>query len=938
MLDERRPPRALATADPSLAKSAMDHLLSEDEIPAPQAGRDVESQRVYDALQRRIFGLEAGPTMIGRWQLRGRIGRGAMGTVYEAYDPELDRRVAIKVLHPMSPEIAAARRTRLRREAQAMARVKHPSLVEVHDVFAEEPQPYVVMELIEGPTLRAWQEPPERGWRAIVRAYIAAAQGLAALHDVGLVHRDFKPDNAMIDRDGRVRVVDLGLVFAECVADDQDVPTSTTLTRDGLLVGTLSYMAPEQLQGRRGDARSDQFSLCAALYEAVYASRPYAGGDPEALLADMARGRPPLAPNPRGAPRWLGRVLRRGLEHQPEQRFSDMRALIAALERGLARRRRLALGGAALAALGGLSSLWLVRSVDTCRDVDAELDGVWDADQARAIRQIFLAQDHPQADRAWSQLAASIDASREQWLRLRRDTCPALREASPAPSALERTRCLDEARLFLKLVAERYRAETSVSVRHGREVAAEFAARVQRCSQIAADRPGNPRPALDVPIQAALIEAEAELAMGQLVRAQRAAEAAVALAEQADLDVARAEAHHRLGRILGHRRRASEALEHLEAAASGARRGNLPLTGVDAELFAAKLTILDLGTADGIEPRLRDLEDTLVGLERSGRDVRSRRAELNEVRGFAARVRGDASGTIEHFARALRLHGEPVVASWSSPCPTAPQAQVPERLAGELDEPINFVRGLNNLALALGEVSEHRACTETIYRSALALADARLGELHPASVEIRFDYGEQLAREGRTAEQAEVLRPVAEASVLLFGEESVPVADAWLNLFSLAAEQNDLDKAGELLGRAVRLYESHCDDRGCPANYGVALQAGAELLRARARSLQGPGELSRAREAFEQAVPAYERACEELGRRGETADARVTCMYQLVEVLTTLGRRDAAGAVWAAAEPHFQRLGSVDDELVALRQGSNPSNQQEETNAPPDRE
>lgn len=924
MHDEQRQPRTLATAGQTLAQSDMVDLLSAEQIPEPKAGRDVESQRVFDSLQNRLFGVETGPTAIGRWQLRGRLGRGAMGTVYEAYDPELERRVAVKVLHPMSPEIAAARRIRLRREAQAMARVKHPNLVEVHDVFADEPQPYVVMELIEGTTLRAWQEPRDRGWRAIVRAYLEAARGLAALHDVGLVHRDFKPDNAMIDRDGRVRVVDLGLVFAECADEDQGAPPSTSLTREGLLVGTLSYMSPEQLQGRRSDARSDQFSLCAALYEAVYVSRPYVGGDPEALLADMEDRRPPLAPNPRGAPRWLGRVLRIGLRRLPEQRFPHLGALIAALERGLGRRRRLALGAAALAVLGALSPLLLARTVDPCRDVDAELDGVWDASQERAIRQTFLAQGDQWADRDWSHLSASIHASRDQWLRLRRDTCPALREVPAAPSTLDRTRCLDEARLFMKHVAERYLEATSVPFRYARGVAASLAARVQHCSQIAPGSPTNPRPTLDVTIQTALIEAEAEQAMGQLARAQSVAEAAVVLAEQADLDVARAEARHRLGRILGHRRRAGAALEHLEAASRAATRGNLPLTHIDAGLFAAKVRVIDLGSADGLERELRDVEDTLVGLERAGRDVRARRAELHEVHGFAARLRGEASAEIEHFARALRLHGEPVVASWSSPCPASPQAQVPDVFRDHLDNPIDLLRGLNNLAFALGDVPEHLACTELIYRRALALADERLGELHPVSIDIRFDYGEHLGRQERTDEQVEVLRPVRDASAVQFGEESIPVADVLLSLATIAADQSDLAEAEALVRRAIALYELHCDDQVCPANYGNALLALAEVFRLRERR--------------ELAVPAYEAACEQLGRRGETAEMRVLCMYYLAEILIGLGRDDAARTTMAAAEIHFQRLGSVDEAIVELRQRLNRDNNQENKDAPPDRE
>lgn len=903
----------------------MGDLLSSDQIPEPQGGRDVESQRIFDALQSRIFGVQGGPTVIGRWHLLGRLGRGAMGTVYEAYDPKLDRKVAIKVLHSMAPDLEAARRARLHREAQAMARVQHRNLVEVYDVFADEPQPYVVMELVAGTTLRAWQEVGKRGWREIVRAYVEAARGLAALHNVGLVHRDFKPDNAMIGEPGRVRVVDLGLVFAERIDEGQTLPLPSPLTRDGLLVGTLSYMSPEQLQGKQSDARSDEFGFCAALYEAIYSACPYVGDNPETLLTNMQSRRPAFAPNPRKAPRWLGRVLQKGLAFQPEQRFADMKALIEALERGLARRRWFAVGASAAALLSAFVLILAHRSPDPCQAIDAELDGAWDATQEQDLRRIFLAQKTPQVDREWSNLSSSIHASRDQWMRLRRQTCPELREAAPAPSALERSRCLEEARLFMKRLADGYVQATSVEVFHARAAAAELAARVQHCAQITPGSSTPSRSELDVPIQAALIAAEAEQVMGRLPQAQVSAETAVELAEQADLDTARAEALHRLGRIVGQRRRATEALGHLHAASRAATRANHTAVRMDAGLFAAKLKILDLGTTEGLNAEILDLEDTLVGLQRAGHDVRARRAELDEVLGFAANLRGETSASINHFARALRGRCEPMGTNWSSACPGLSDIVIPDGFLEHADNPIDAIRAHNNLAMAVAEVPVHQDCAETIYRRALALSDRHLGTLHPVSVDIRFDYSEHLGRQERTDEQEEVLSPVLDASALQFGEDSVPVANALLNLATIAADRDDLAGAEALVHRALAIYKPHCDEETCPANYSIALLARAEILGLR--------------KDLEQAVPAYETACEQLGRRDETAEMRVSCMYYLAEVLTTLGRREAAQSVLAAAEPHFGRLGSVDETLVELRRRLNRENDPKENeDAPPNRE
>lgn len=923
MHDDCQQNRTLATAGQFLPQSGMVNLLSSDPPPEPQGGRDVEGQRVFDRLRSSIFGVQTGPTVLGRWHILRRLGRGAMGTVYEAHDPELDRRVALKVLHPMSQEIEATRRLRLRREAQAMARIKHPNLVEVHDVFADAPQPYVVMELIAGDTLRTWQERLDRGWRELVAAYLQASHGLAALHAVGLVHRDFKADNAMLDAHGRVRVVDFGLVFADRAGEDLPGPLAATLTREGLLVGTLSYMSPEQLQGTRGDARSDQFGLCAALYEAVYSARPYVGNDPEALLADMDERRPPLRPNPRGAPRWLGRALRRGLARRPEQRFPDMGALIRVLERGLGRRRRLAGLAVAGVTLAGLSAIALARAQDPCDDIAAELAGAWDVAQERDIRRTFLAQGLPQGEREWSHLSASIQTSRARWVRLRKEACPALRQTAPAPWALHRGQCLDEARLFMKKLANSYLEATTVQVVHARAAAAELAARMQRCARIGPTTPGPLPPAVDVQIQDALLEAEAEQVTGRLARAEEAARRAVHLAEQTDLDVARAEALHRLGRILGHRRRTRPALEHLRAAVRAATRAGHPRIRVDAQLFEAKLQIIDDGEAEGIEAKVVDLEDTIIGLQRAGFDVRAQQAELYEVRGFAARLQGSPMTAVEQFAQALRLHGEPLATTWSRPCLALPQVEVPNSPHELAGSPLHLVRGLNNLALVLSDMPAHRACADSLYRAALALGEDRLGELHPVSIEVRFDYAEHLAQQDRFDEQLDVLRPVRDASTLQFGDDSVPLADALLALATLAADHGSMTSAKEWSLRAATLFERHCDDHGCPANYGNALLAIAELARA-------SGDLERA-------VPAYAQACEQLARRPETAESRVACMYYLAEVLIGLGRPDEARTVQADAEPHFRRLGSIDESLVELRQRLNRDNTHENEDAPPNR-
>jgi serine/threonine protein kinase len=295
-----------------------------------------------------------------------------MGTVYAARDPDLDRAVAVKVLHASSLGGAARREVaaRLLREAKAMARLSHPDVITVHDVGAVGEQLFIAMEYVDGGTLRGWRAEAHRSVREILAAYERAGSGLAAAHDAGLVHRDFKPDNVLVGRDGRVRVTDFGLartvegssilhgapnagvdvrtlpaVGRADASDEVVADASATLTRTGTLLGTPAYMAPEQLRGRPADRRSDVFAFCVSLYEALYGERPFAGVNLAELEAAIGAGAVREAPIVTRVPAWVRTQLLRGLRAAPEQRFDSMRQLLDALRAGQARsRHRRAIG------------------------------------------------------------------------------------------------------------------------------------------------------------------------------------------------------------------------------------------------------------------------------------------------------------------------------------------------------------------------------------------------------------------------------------------------------------------------------------------------------------------------------------------------------------------------------------------------------------------
>lgn len=287
---------------------------------------------------------------IGRFLIVGRLGEGAMGEVYSAYDPDLDRKVAVKFVHslPGDPFQAVAR---VRQEAQALAKVSHPNVVQVYEVGESQGRIFIVMEIVDGGSLAQWQEvrgspvrPDEIDSR--LRLYLQAAAGLLAAHRCGLIHRDFKPDNVLLGRDGRVRVADFGLarVIAGMSAGAAPGPTPPSqnsqgrsgqrLTQVGAVLGTAGYISPEQIRGAEADERSDQFSFCASLYEALYGQRPFAGLSFEEYAMSILDGRL-KPPPPSHVPLVVQQAILRGLAQDPAARFPSMQELIAALEAGL---------------------------------------------------------------------------------------------------------------------------------------------------------------------------------------------------------------------------------------------------------------------------------------------------------------------------------------------------------------------------------------------------------------------------------------------------------------------------------------------------------------------------------------------------------------------------------------------------------------------------
>ena len=311
-----------------------------------------------------LFGGDVEPVRIGRFTVVRKLGSGGMGVVYMAYDEQLDRRVAVKLLRGATSSEAGLR---FEREAQAMARLSHPNVVAVHEVGVHHGETFVAMEFVDGQDLRAWLAAEPRTWSEIVAVFRQAGEGLVAAHEAGVIHRDFKPDNVLLGKDGRVRVADFGLAhgFGEALELPDDLPPTMSdesqrrleleLTRTGALMGTPAYMPPEQYAGHRTDERGDQFSFCVALWEALYGARPFVGADLRELSVAIGEGRVAAPPTEREVPAWLHAIVLRGLARAARDRWPSMRALLDAIgddprvrQRKIATRVAVGLGGVAL--------------------------------------------------------------------------------------------------------------------------------------------------------------------------------------------------------------------------------------------------------------------------------------------------------------------------------------------------------------------------------------------------------------------------------------------------------------------------------------------------------------------------------------------------------------------------------------------------------------
>jgi tetratricopeptide (TPR) repeat protein len=829
---------------------------------------------------------------VGRFTLLHRLGVGAMGVVYAAYDPELDRRIAVKLLRARQGSNAARAQARLLREAQAMARLAHPNVAVVHDVGTHEGDVFVAMEFIRGDTLQSWLRQRPRTWQEVVEVFVQAGRGLAAAHAAGLVHRDFKPSNAMIGDDGRVRVLDFGLCYTANLTDSIDGPRSDTrpdtrsaesprITRHEEIVGTPAYMPPEQ--ARRGGLvgpASDQFSFCASLYEALHGQLPFAGQTVPAIALAIASGE--LRPPPRASkvPGWLHAVVQRGLRVDPTQRHAAMDLLLRALDRSRVRARRGVAIAAALALGTGFGGFWAARSeafsADPCTGGAAQITEVWGPTQLAEAAQSLAAAGPAFAEDIWPRVEGVLDRYAEDWQANHREACQAHRSGETSGALLDRRMaCLEQRKAALHAtVTVLAEAEPDVAL-HALEVVAHLPS-LARCNDRAALE-ADAAPPDDPEVRAALarerpridrVRALEHAGLGDAARtlAEQIVETAVALGDRRLL----AESLLARGRLeinrLGSHDDQDALLTRAYLSALGGRLDELAV-----EALALRMYVRSRNSGGAAQA----LDDLAVA-----REMLARQPSPGPVRGLLLNNAGVVYMAGGDPLRAAALFREALAAREATLGP----------------EHLEVAFTLANLAMV--SPADERV---PLLQRALAIFDQTLGRAHPQTIEVRLA-ASFYALDPREAQA--LVAPGCEALGRFSPDDQAQRARCLAHLGHHTAEAGDAQAAAAAFAEAVAVLPHDLE--------GLHLTT-IDVAQIHGRAALYSGEHR----------PAIDRLRDQLAALGGDdwwqREQRAELLLLLGLHLERLGDREGAGAALGSAIREFSAVASSSPDVL-LRQ------------------
>ena len=761
---------------------------------------------------------------LGRYRVEEVLGAGGMGVVYRAYDPELDRHVALKLV--LAERFGGGSRERIARfvrEAMAMAQLSHPNVVAIYDVGSTAGTVYMAMELFDGRTLKEWIA-EDHPWREVVPVMLAAAKGLAAAHRVGLVHRDFKPANVLIRSDGRVGVADFGLARAsgadsQAISDrsrnldddqlDDALHTNGArshssrldddITEAGTIVGTPRYMAPEQYRGELTEA-VDQFAFCAVLYEAMYGVRALAGDTGLELREAALGGKIQAPPTSRTVPRWLHAIAMRGLARRPGERFASMDDVVAALERGIVPRRVLWLGGLATVAVVGLGSVAWVHAMSDGDCDDADLGDAWNDARREAVTGAFEAGSAGHAAATGARTTVALEHYADQWMAAHAHACEA-RELG-AQQADARLSCLARRRAELGALTKEL-AEPSDTLIDRALTAVDRLQPVAACEDVDGEAEPDPKAA------AARVNASGEVSRARVSL----------LAGRPDL------AHESIGLALAYLRPYPPNQTTIEALYLRGRAYELEDRYADAEQAMQRAFLEGQRSGqDRMAARAAAGVVTLVGRE----PTRRREAEqwIRHAETSLSRIDGadeEWSDLLDRQAGMLKAAGELQQA-----------AEVRRRaLQAAIDaggpESTNVATLQSNLANDLRGIGDIEGAL-ALHEETLALREQLLGPRHPDIADSLIGIGILHSLRGEPADAETALRRALDIRESVVGPDSPALLPTLGNLANALGSLDKHEEALVVYDRVLTLTESaHPDDGAALAtplgNSAVSLAA-----------------------------------------------------------------------------------------------------------------
>ena len=839
---------------------------------------------------------------IGRYSIIETLGQGGMGIVVRAYDPKLLREVALKVVRVdcMSEEA----RLRLLREARAMAQLSHPNVVAVYDVDDEPGVGVVVaMELVRGGTVGEWLA-ESRPWSEVVPRFVAAGRGLAAAHDAGLLHRDFKPSNILLGDGDRVLVTDFGLARAQddvfvSLRDTDDsfplVPESPAtrhgehvdharegltgpLTLHGAVLGTVAYMAPEQHDGRALTPAADQYALCVSLWQALTGSLPFKGTLAE--VGEAKRRGPPSWPSSTDVPADIVGAIVRGLAPEPEARWPSLHELLEVL--AAERPNWLHRSIVGLALVGTVGAVVATRgeaqpAVEPCSAAPQLIAESWTPGRRRAVVDAMMATELVYAPAAAESVAGKMDAFASSWVDMHTEACRATRvRGDQSELALDlRIACLDRAKQGLDAVVSTLLEATPDTVRRSHQIE-EGLPSIARCADLEAlQAEGDPPPPSEADGVAAI---EAELAQAKIRRLAGDAATALAAVDRAEQLAADLEYEPVRARVALERGLTFEALGRYEPSEASLRLAVREATRLelwDVATLAVNKLMFVVGFHHSRHDEALGLADIALGLAR--RDPRSEVSLRNDL-STVLRAKGDYAAAEAELRRVLELDLE-------------------------LDGPesLSVASARNNLSAVLaglGRLDE----AEAEQRASLAGLLAAAGADHPEIPTRRLNYAISLTELGRLDEAEAQLRDALEGMNRIFGPDYRYIATARAALATVLAAKGQLDAASVTLRSAIEQLESTVGERHVEvgmyrANLGI-------LLLQRGEPAQAERELTSALATFEDVVgpehPNVAYAALALGQAIEAAGRPADALPQLERAWVI--RRDHEGSDGRRAE------------------------------------